>query len=153
MLSQAKKHTEKWTTGQEMTRRDFLKNTALFAGSAAVVAFGSLLYACTKEPTVLGQPGHNEVWIVGKRFIPEKLTVKLETLDITVTWTNKGGEEHTVTSDNGLFNKRLAVGESFSYTFAEHGVHRYHCSRHSKMRAEVFVEQRKGDDCEGCHNA
>lgn len=140
------------STGGEISRRDFLKDVVKVVGGAAAVGLVGLVDACTSKEQVVGQPGHNEVWIVGRKFIPEKLTVTLASSDTTVTWTNKDAEEHTVTSDNGMFDKRLAKGESFSYPFIEHGIYRYHCVRRPKMIGQVFIEQLESEDCVVCHD-
>ena len=146
------KHKGRKRTGGEISRRDFLKDVVMVAGGAVAVGLAGLIDACAAKEQVVGQPGHNEVWIVGRKFIPEKITVKREGMDIRVTWTNKDAEEHTVTSDNGMFDKRLAKGESFSYTFIEHGIYRYHCARRPKMTGLVFVEQLESEDCVACHD-
>ena len=56
-----------------------------------------------------------------------------------VTWRNRDDKEHTVISDDGLFNKRLAYGESFSYTFTARGIFNYHCELWD-MKGRVIVE-------------
>lgn len=148
------KYPSRCRTGGGISRRDFLKSTALVVGGTTVVGLVALLDACApKEETASAPRGANEVWIVGRSFIPEEITMHLETLDTTVTWTNRDREAHTVTSVTGLFNRTLSPGDSFSYTFTEHARHRYHCSNHPEMIGNVFVEQVKGQDCETCHQA
>ena len=46
----------------------------------------------------------------------------------TVTWVNKGLESatHSVVNDDGLFNKTLGYGESFSFTFSKAGTYTFH---------------------------
>jgi plastocyanin len=59
----------------------------------------------------------------------------------TVTWTNKDQVEHTVTSDNGIFDSGfLSQNEPWSYTFNEPGTFTYHCEPHPFMTAQVIVE-------------
>ena len=58
----------------------------------------------------------------------------------SVTWTNRDGEPHTVTSLDGLFRSgALDQDQSYSFTFVKPGVYAYLCSIHPKMRATVTV--------------
>jgi plastocyanin len=58
----------------------------------------------------------------------------------SVTWTNRDGEPHTVTSVEGLFRSgALDQDQSFTFTFAKPGTYAYLCSIHPKMRATVTV--------------
>ena len=58
----------------------------------------------------------------------------------SVTWTNRDGEPHTVTSVDGLFRSgALDQDQSFTFTFAKPGTYAYLCSIHPKMRATVTV--------------
>lgn len=58
-----------------------------------------------------------------------------------VTWTNKDAVEHTVTSDDGLFDSgTIAESETFSFTFDEAGTYNYHCSIHPSMTGQITVE-------------
>lgn len=56
-------------------------------------------------------------------FIPYSITVPVGT---TVTWNNTTRDYHTVTSDTGLFNAGLGLGESFNFTFTAPGTYIYH---------------------------
>ena len=86
----------------------------------------------TPPPAV---PGPNEVWILGRTFSPNKLTVAVGT---EVIWISKDFNFHTVTSDTGLFGFGLAGGNG-TYTFTEPGVYEYHCTLHQGMTGEVTV--------------
>jgi plastocyanin len=58
----------------------------------------------------------------------------------TVTWTNTGSVDHTVTSDDGSFDSgSIAPGGTWSYTFEEVGEYQYHCDPHPFMVASVSV--------------
>lgn len=57
-----------------------------------------------------------------------------------VTWNNTDNKDHTVVSDDGLFNRRLQYGESFSYTFTQNGSFRYHDELYDGMDGIVYVE-------------
>jgi len=48
----------------------------------------------------------------------------------TVVWTEYGGQDHTVTSDDGLFDSVVLFGETFSYTFNQAGTYPYYCFNH-----------------------
>ena len=61
-------------------------------------------------------------------FSPQNITVRPGT---TIVWINNGTMQHTVTSDNGLFDSgALNPGQSFSYTFGGMGTFGYHCRFH-----------------------
>jgi plastocyanin len=68
----------------------------------------------------------------------------------SVTWTNKDSQPHTVTSGTGGqpdgkfdsspgFNPIMAVGATFSHTFAEAGEFPYYCGLHVNMVGKVIV--------------
>jgi amicyanin len=59
----------------------------------------------------------------------------------TVTWTNRDGVGHTVTSNGGgeLQSPLLGQTETFSHTFNEPGQYRYYCEPHPFMRGLVTV--------------
>ena len=81
----------------------------------------------------------NAVAITGFAFAPAALTVKSGT---TVTWTNKDGDAHTVTSQGSggpLQSAALATGQSFSHTFTTPGTYAYLCTIHPFMTATVTV--------------
>ncbi|HZR97217.1 MAG TPA: plastocyanin/azurin family copper-binding protein [Chloroflexota bacterium] len=73
------------------------------------------------------------------RFEPAAITVPVGT---TVSWADVSGT-HTTTSYDGLWDseRRLQVGETFSYTFDQPGVYRYYCRPHenSGMIGTVVV--------------
>ena len=79
----------------------------------------------------------NEIWIWGREFRPNSLTVPVGT---KVTWVNKEDEEHSVTADNKLFDGGLTGYGTFSYTFTEPGTYPYHCEPHSTMTATIMVK-------------
>jgi plastocyanin len=57
-----------------------------------------------------------------------------------ITWRNVSDRDHTVTADDGSFDSGvLTAGDSFAQTFAEAGVHRYHCTLHATMTGEIDV--------------
>ena len=84
-----------------------------------------------------GGPVVNEVFIQGMAFNPATITV---TAGTAITWTNKDGYAHTVTSDTNLFNSgNIGSNGTFTHTFATAGTYPYHCSIHASMTAKVIV--------------
>jgi plastocyanin len=75
--------------------------------------------------------------IQGFAFSPATLTIPVGSV---VTWTNKDGIPHTVTSDTGAFNGSVNAGTSFSFTFSQAGTFAYHCAIHPSMVAKVIVQ-------------
>jgi plastocyanin len=73
------------------------------------------------------------------RFEPATITVAPGTM---VVWETVSGS-HTTTSETGLWDsgRRLAVGETFSYTFSAPGVYPYYCEPHRDqgMVGQVIV--------------
>lgn len=85
--------------------------------------------------------------IVDDEFDPKGLEV--DATDVVV-WTNDGSVDHTVTSDDGLFDSgALAPGESFSVDGQFSGTVRYHCVFHGGpdgegMAGVLFVTDQPG---------
>ena len=58
----------------------------------------------------------------------------------TVSWTNEDSTEHTVTSDEGLFDAGpISPGDTFDNTFDTSGEFGYHCAIHPFMTGVVIV--------------
>ena len=72
------------------------------------------------------------VSVVDDSFSPGNLTVSVGD---TVTWTNNGGNAHTVTSNAGapaaFQSGTLNPGQTFSFTFTAAGTYGYRCEYHS----------------------
>jgi plastocyanin len=82
--------------------------------------------------------GPYDVWIPGNQYMPSTLTVPVGT---KVTWTNKEGNIHTVTSNDGLFDSGiLGFGQTFSYTFTARGTFNYYCIPHEGMTGQIIVQ-------------
>lgn len=70
----------------------------------------------------------NFVSIKDSAFIPERMAIYPGD---TVTWTQDDSAEHTVTSQEPLFNSgTLPPGEVFSFTFSDKGEFSYYCVFH-----------------------
>ena len=78
--------------------------------------------------------------IQGFAFNPQLVTLKTGT---TVTWTDKDGVAHTVTSSSGpaSFNSGALAASSgtFHFTITQAGTYRYHCMIHPYMTATIVV--------------
>lgn len=79
----------------------------------------------------------NEITIWAREFHPPSITVAAGT---KITWTNKDPEEHTATSNNGLFDGYLPGYGSYSYTFNQPGIYEYYCDPHPIMTGVVIVK-------------
>jgi len=100
---------------------------ALAIGGAALL---SLAHAAA--------PPAQQVLIQQFKFAPAALTVPVGT---TVTWTNKDGTIHTVTSATKVFaSDGLDQGGTFSYTFTAPGTYAYSCKLHPQMTGTVTVQ-------------
>ncbi len=90
-----------------------------------------------------GTPGTNEIFIQGFSFASGSKTISKGT---TITWTNKDGVTHTVTSGipgspSGAFSSgNISPTASFSHTFDQTGVFKYYCSIHTNMTATITVQ-------------
>ncbi|MGQ0815452.1 MAG: carboxypeptidase regulatory-like domain-containing protein [Gemmatimonadota bacterium] len=61
-------------------------------------------------------------------FQPRDITVSV---GATVTWTNRGISQHTVTSDTGIWDSGARnPGATFTRTFSQAGTFPYHCTLH-----------------------
>ena len=92
------------------------------------------------------EPGPGEVFMQSYSFNPESLSVAVGT---EVTWTNKSGFTHTVTSGTPgnplpgpLQSGNVAVGLTYTYTFTQAGTYPYFCEIHadSNMVGVVVVD-------------
>jgi plastocyanin len=102
--------------------------------SILLLALLSLTNSCKKSSS---GPGKDEIYIEKMAFSPATKTVALNT---TVTWINKDGVSHTVTSTSGLFDSgAIADNGTFSYTFTSAGTFSYKCSIHPTMTGTIIV--------------
>jgi plastocyanin len=119
----------------------------LFTVLALLFVVLMISFSCSKSSSMYGGggggggnggPGANEVWIQGMAFVPSTITVSAGT---TITWTNKDGMTHTVTSDAALFDSgNIGSGGTYSHNFATAGTYKYHCSIHpTTMLGKVIV--------------
>lgn len=95
-----------------------------------------LLAACNDDDDNDLQPG-NEVWMSDSAFLPATLTV---TAGTTVRWVNTSDIDHTVTSNDGLFDEFMEPDDVFTYVFNAPGTYGYVCILHPGMEGTIIVE-------------
>lgn len=108
------------------------------------VLFFLFIMSCGSSTTATPDTGE-AVTIQSLSFSPSTLTIAVGT---TVTWTNNGGTNHTVTSgtfgdaDSGTeFDSRVVIdGETFVHEFTTAGTYDYHCDLHPTMTGTITVE-------------
>ncbi len=119
----------------------------VFRGALALVASVAITAACsstaapaTSAPAAGG--GSAGIDISGFTFSKTALDV---TKGTTVTWSNKDGTTHHVTSGtpptgDGKFDGPVAGGATFSFTFNDAGTFKYFCSIHNTMTGTITVK-------------
>ena len=126
------------TTASDIPTSTTSVDTRNAANSTQNTADNTRTTVNTTQTTPPPTKGTYEVWLDYNLVMPESITVPV---GATVTWTNKDfNQEHTVTFDNGLLNRRLVPRTSFNYTFTEAGTFTYHCDPHPNLVGEVIVK-------------
>jgi plastocyanin len=88
-------------------------------------------------PAVLWSADWN-VSIVGHAFVPSEVTIEVND---RVIWTQGDVEQHTTTSDTGVWNSPfLSLGQTFPHVFTAPGTFPYHCIPHPAMRGRIIVQ-------------
>jgi plastocyanin len=113
---------------------------ALAATIAFTAACGTSAAPATSAPAAGGATATNEM--SGFAFAKASLDVAKGT---TVTWTNKDGTTHTVSSGtpptkDGKFDGQVAPGGTFSVTFNDVGTFKYFCAIHNSMTGTITVK-------------
>jgi plastocyanin len=98
----------------------------------------AVLVVAGAVPVAHGGPGEvREVTMPARVFAPGRIQVLLGD---TVVWRNADTTNHTVTSDDDLFDSGfVAPGLTYAQAFAKTGTFLYHCTIHRFMRGEVVV--------------
>jgi plastocyanin len=118
-----------------MSKRRRLIFTAIAVALVGIVT--GLLPGCTPTPTPTPTQAANEVIIMGRAYVPDPIIV---TAGTTVTWINQDAEEHSVSSEEGLFDGVLdEIGGSFSHTFNEPGTFIYRCVLHFEQGTHLVI--------------
>jgi uncharacterized repeat protein (TIGR01451 family) len=109
-----------------------VSNAVAVAGPVAVVA------AAPPPAAVNAQIVERQVDALSWGFSPDSVTVKVGD---SISWTNTGSLQHSVTADDGSFNSGLlAAGQTFTQTLSSVGTFTYHCTPHPWMKATVVVQ-------------
>jgi plastocyanin len=70
-------------------------------------------------------------------YNPKELAVPV---GATITWTNRGKQDHTASSDSGAFDSGvMKPGGVFKHKFAAVGEYPYTCTMHAYMVAKIIV--------------
>ncbi|HSV12505.1 MAG TPA: cupredoxin domain-containing protein [Hanamia sp.] len=96
--------------------------------------------SCSKSKNATTETTNgNTITITGMSF-PATTTIKKGTV---ITWNNKDGIAHTVTSNDGITfdSGTLDPGGTFSFTANTVGSFPYHCNFHSMMKGTLVVTQ------------
>ena len=112
----------------------------------AVLIIALAVFYFTKAPASLEKSGDSSqgtvagegsiVSIKNLKFNPATVNIKVNE---KVTWNNEDEVTHDITLDNGLFDKDVLAGESFTYIFNQTGIYDYHCDIHPSMKGRVVV--------------
>jgi plastocyanin len=106
----------------------------LLLGIISIFILLTVSNSCTKKSDI---PGLNEVFIQNMAFSPSTITVATGT---TITWTNKDGVAHTVTSTTGLFDSgTINANGTYSHMFGTVGSFPYKCTIHPSMTGTIIV--------------
>lgn len=120
-----------------------------------LVVVGVGIYILTRPPAATnngtpvsifdGNPTCSPVTPPNCGFNPSPLNLKMG-VNNTVTWTNKGGQAHTVTSNQtadgslpSFSSNGINANAQYTYTFTQAGTYHYYCSYHTWMQAIVVV--------------
>lgn len=118
----------------------------LLRGALTLAATIALTAACSSTPaasTPAAAGGSSAaIEVSGFAFATTALQV---TKGTTVTWTNKDGTGHTVSSGtpptkDGKFDGQVAPGGTFAFTFKDAGTFTYFCAIHNTMTGTITVK-------------
>jgi predicted lipoprotein with Yx(FWY)xxD motif/plastocyanin len=126
------------TNGQGIGGVWFVVNPANFPPTPVPTPTSSLTATATTTPSATQAPiVPYSINIQNFAFSPGTITIPVGSM---VTWTNKDGIPHTVTSDSNAFNGSVGGNASFSFIFTQAGIFPYHCAIHAYMTAKVIVQ-------------
>jgi plastocyanin len=105
--------------------------------AATIVLAVALVLVAAAPAAAPGGGAVRDVTMPGKVYAPGRLQVLAGD---TVVWRNADATNHTVTSDDDVFDSGyIGPGLTFSRAFVKTGLYRYHCTIHRFMRGEVVV--------------
>src|SRR5207245_953845 len=95
--------------------------------------------AVSREATLIVQGVTTKTVLVRSfAFHPDRLVINTGN---SVTWTNGDVAIHTVTSDAGVWDSgSLGLGTTFTFTFTNAGVFRYHSGPQKYMTGRIIVQ-------------
>jgi plastocyanin len=106
---------------------------------AQLVLVLSALAGCSDGSTSDNPSGDQNATVTVKDFNFNPTTVNV-LKGSTVTWTNEGQMEHSVTGDDDSWGAGdIEAGEDVTYTFEHTGGHPYHCKYHPAMTGTINV--------------
>ena len=119
--------------------------TRSIRAAIALVGVAALVGACgsSAAPAISAGGGSSAaIDISGFAFKTTSLEV---TRGSTVTWSNKDGTTHTVSSGtpptkDRKFDGQVPGGSTFSVTFSDAGTFRYFCAIHNSMTGTIVVK-------------
>lgn len=104
---------------------------------AGVAAATAVAVAVAQEPGNAASAGGEQVVVRATEMVPQRVTILVGE---RVEWLNVSTREHTVSSDDGLFESGpFGSNRRFSYTFATEGSFSYLCRIHPNMTGAVDV--------------
>ncbi|MDP4115116.1 MAG: plastocyanin/azurin family copper-binding protein [Bacteroidota bacterium] len=127
--------------------RKFINNLAIINSLFVISLIFTLSLGCKKDssPTNSGYSSSpNEILMQSSSFSPSSKTI---TSGTTITWTNKDGYAHTVTSGvpgtpDGVFDSgNMNAGGTYSFKFSKTGTYKYYCRIHGSMMTGVITVQ------------
>lgn len=117
-----------------------MKTTLIVIAVLLVIVVGYFLfrgkYSSNQSSSTSAPVSTNSVSISNFAFDPSVISVKAGD---TITFTNNDGTNHTVTADDGSFDKPISAGQSVTITISKPGTVSYHCKIHTSMKGTINV--------------
>jgi len=88
------------------------------------------ILACVIASGLSSRAANIDVRVEDSFFDPPQLAINVGD---TVVWTGFGAQDHTVTSDDNLFNSVVLYSDVFSFTFNQAGTYPYFCENHGAV--------------------
>jgi len=126
-----------------------MKQRIIFTLTMPLAIASVLFFSCSKNSESLSLDKNGSIHesgtvppIYAARITIEKNAFNPNDVTImqngTLLWTNSDSQVHTVTADDGSFERGdIQPGSSFSFTFTIIGPHTYHCKYHGEQTGVV----------------
>lgn len=112
----------------------------LLAGGYFLLKGGSAVPQTSETPASSPKLERKEVVIRGSGFLPETITVKIDT---EIVWINEDSSEHKIVIDFGggskIEGKAVQKGEQYSLIFREKREYDYYCDFNPSMKGKIIV--------------